>query len=331
MGLSNKTVSQFVKITNDNTSQKQNGKLYGTAVIYDNEQYVQIDGSDLLTPADSTVHIKNGERVTVSIDKHTALIDGNVTDVSASNQQVINLEEDLVKFRVDAEGMFLDIRDEMDDKFANYEFTLEEMRSEIGKKVDGEEVKTIVVQNAESWNLSIDGKLYGTNYRFDGENFSIGSTTGGTTAYHAPGYSKWVHSDGSWTQVDPYGMTWSKGSTTTGYHCLLYAGEYISNSEATTTIYLPEEFKGKPFKVVTSVKRIYVDLLDYIENARFPLLSFYAESRNVDTNAGTFQIYASVRAWNRTGYGGWGTWIGNNTTEAEASALKPVVAYWAFV
>ena len=94
---------------------------------------------------------------------------------------------------------------------------------------------------------------------------------------------------------------------------------------------MPDEFKGKNFKVVTSIKRIYVSNDEYVTGCYFPLLSFYAESQNVNSANGRFQIYASIRAWNRTGYGGWGKLIGNGTTAGEREAIKPVVAYWAFV
>ena len=380
MDLSNNLVSQFVKITNDREkhTQQQQTKLFGTTVIYDDKQYVQIDGSDLLTPADSTVHIKDGERVTVSINNHTAIIDGNVSDISASNEHLERVEtefllvkNDYLEFKVDTEGMFLQIRDETDKKFADFKFTVDgmfiELRNETDQKfanfkftVDGmfasfedtvnkklakievdvdkiessvsaDGIGTVVKQNAESWGISINGKLKGTNYTFDGNNFTIGSTTGNTTAYHAAGYSKWVHTDGSYTRIDAKGLTWSKGGTATGYHHLLHAGEYRCPSEATWTITLPSEFQGKDFKVVTSIKRIYISNDSYVTGCYFPLLSFYAEALNINKNAGTFQVYASVRAWNRTGYSNWGQMVGNGSTAAEREAMQPVVAYWAFV
>lgn len=354
MELSNNVVSQFVKITNDDKRKEDNTKAQGTVVIYNDEKYVLLDGSDLLTPVDTTVHVKDNERVTVTIKDHNAIIDGNITDISASNEHLEKVENDLVDFKITTEGMFVTVRDEFNTRFSRFEITVngmiaevrnemeqkfakieieqDKIQSEVGAIVDGSSIGTVVVQNATSWGLSINGKLYGTNYRFDGTNFTIGSSTGGTTAYHAAGYSKWTHSDGSWTRVDSNGMTWSKGTTSTKYHCLLYAGEYTCASEETMTIRLPDEFKGKPFKVVTSIKRIYVSNTSYVTGAYFPLLSFYAEALNVNHSAGTFQVYASIRAWNRTGYSNWGTMIGNGAAgTGEREALKPVVAYWAFV
>ena len=358
MNLSNNLVSQFVKITNDREkhTQQQQSKLFGTAVIYDEKQYVQIDGSDILTPADSTVHIKDGDRVTVTINNHTAIIDGNVTDVSASDEELgvvkgtmLEIQNEFVQFKVDAEGMLLEIRNETDTKlakfkvdvegmFVSFEDTIDKKLANIEMDIDKIEMSvsedgigTVVKQNATSWGLSINGKLSGTNYIFDGNNFTIGSTTGNTTAYHASGYSKWTHTDGSYTRIDAKGMTWSKGSTASGYHYLLYAGEYRCPSEATWTITLPAEFQGKDFKVVTSIKRIYISDESYVSGCYFPLLSFSAEALNINKNAGTFQVYASIRAWNRTGYSNWGQMIGNGSTAAEREAMQPVVAYWAFV
>lgn len=423
MKLSDNVISEFVKMTNDTPSTNTNqSKIYGTAIIYNDEQYVQLDGSDLLTPADNTVHIKNGERVTVSIQNHVATIDGNISDISASNQHLVSVDNDLVNFKITTEGMFVEVRDEfntkltdfkvtvdgmflevrneteqkfsdfrvtvdgmflsvrndMDQKFSDFKVTIDGMflevrdeteqkistlkstidgtfvtvnnniddlnskysslevttdniKTEVGKKVNGSDLKTIVTQNAESWNLSINGKLRGTYYNFDGNSFSIGTSDGGTTAYHASECSKWTHSDGSWTRIDAHGLTWNKAGSSSGYHYLLYAGEYTCNSEETVTITLPDEFRGKNFKVVTSIKRIFIAYDEYVTGCYFPLLSFYAEADNIDRANGRFNIYASIRAWNRVGYGGWGQLIGNGSTAGERDAIKPVVAYWAFV
>ena len=379
MKLSDNVISEFVKMTNDTPSTNTNqSKIYGTAIIYNDEQYVQLDGSDLLTPADNTVHIKNGERVTVSIQNHVATIDGNISDISASNQHLVSVENDLVNFKITTEGMFLEVRnefntkltdfkvtvdgmflevrneteqkfsdfrvtvdgmflsvnhniDDLNSKYSSLKVTADNITTEVGKKVNGSDLKTIVTQNADSWRLSINGKLSGTYYNFDGTNFTIGSSSGSTTAYHASGYSKWTHTDGSWTRIDANGLTWNKSGSSSGYHYLLYAGEYTCNSEETVTITLPDEFKGKNFKVVTSIKRLFIAYDEYITGCYFPLLSFYAEAEHIDTANGRFNIYASIRAWNRVGYGGWGQLIGNGSSAEEKDAIKPVVAYWAFV
>ena len=111
------------------------------------------------------------------------------------------------------------------------------------------------------------------------------------------------------------------------YHYLMYAGEYICESEETRTINLPSEFYGKDYQVITAIKRIYISSNDYVVNARFPLLSFYAECSGKNIWAPNFTVYASIRAWNRGGYSNWGTLVGDGNA-TEKAAMKPVVAFW---
>lgn len=141
---------------------------------------------------------------------------------------------------------------------------------------------------------------------------------------------KFSHTDGTYTEMNADGLIHYQGSNARKYHYLVYAGAYTCYSEETVTVQLPDEFKGKNFKVITAIKRIYVNNNEDIQNCRYPLLSFYAESLNENYSNGTFQVYASVRAWNRSNVGNYGNVIGDQTG-VEAELLKPVVAYWAFV
>ena len=96
MGLSNDLISQFVKITKDQTTVKKESTVYGTTVKYQDKMYVKLDGSDLLTPVETTADMGDGERVTVMIKDHTATVTGNITSPSASstvvNQVVTDVE-----------------------------------------------------------------------------------------------------------------------------------------------------------------------------------------------------------------------------------------------
>lgn len=83
MALSNDLISQFVKVTNDNSDSKKETIVYGTATEYDGSMYVKIDGSELLTPISTTADVKNGERVTVMIKNHNAIITGNISSPAA--------------------------------------------------------------------------------------------------------------------------------------------------------------------------------------------------------------------------------------------------------
>ena len=136
-----------------------------------------------------------------------------------------------------------------------------------------------------------------------------------------------THSDGSYTQMNSSGLVHYTGSTGRKYHYLIYAGEYTCASEETRTISIPSEFYGKDFQVITAIKRIYINEHAHVTNARFPLLSFYAECESKNIWAPNFTVYASVRAWNRTSYGGFGTLVGDGNA-TEKAVMKPVVAFW---
>lgn len=97
MELSNDLVSQFAKIANGNDKKKET-TIYGTVVKYGGEDYVKIDGSELLTPITSTAAVKDGERVTVSIKNHSATVTGNISSPSASDKDVQNLDGKIQEF-----------------------------------------------------------------------------------------------------------------------------------------------------------------------------------------------------------------------------------------
>ena len=89
MDLSNDLISQFVKITNDGDVGSKESTVYGTTVEYNGELYVKLDGSDLLTPVETTSDMQAGERVTVMIKNHGATVTGNITSPSA-NEGTVN-------------------------------------------------------------------------------------------------------------------------------------------------------------------------------------------------------------------------------------------------
>ena len=93
MDLNSILVSEFAKITNDNKETINEGTtVYGTYRVDGDGAYVQIDGSDTRTPVATTASAKSGDRVTVLIKNHRAIITGNMTDPSASSETVKNLD-----------------------------------------------------------------------------------------------------------------------------------------------------------------------------------------------------------------------------------------------
>lgn len=102
MNLPEELVTELVKVTSNNTSNKDNNTAYGTVVDNGDRLYVRLDGADasILTPVvitsqddENTAYgaatIKNGDRVMVSIRNHSAVIVGNVKDPSASVSELL--------------------------------------------------------------------------------------------------------------------------------------------------------------------------------------------------------------------------------------------------
>ena len=92
MSLSSDLISKFVEITNDKPESKKETIVYGTIVLNDGSKYVKMDGSDLLTPISSTTDVEDGERVTVMIKDHSAIVTGNISSPSARTSTVQALE-----------------------------------------------------------------------------------------------------------------------------------------------------------------------------------------------------------------------------------------------
>ena len=115
MGLSVDLISQFAKITNDKSKQPKETVMYGTAVKYGGTTYVKLDGSDMLTPVNTTVDvvgtvnpdgtIQDGERVTVTIRNHVATATGNTSSPAARIDTVRDVDA-----KVDAQGNIINIQ-----------------------------------------------------------------------------------------------------------------------------------------------------------------------------------------------------------------------------
>lgn len=87
MELSNNLISQFAKL-NSKTNSTSGELVYGTTVMQGSKLFVNIDGSDTITPVVTTSDVKPGERVTVMIKDHSATIMGNITNPSAGTEEM---------------------------------------------------------------------------------------------------------------------------------------------------------------------------------------------------------------------------------------------------
>lgn len=81
-------IRDFVKVTQPKEEIKIETIVYGKIVKQSDATYVQIDGADTITPVLTTASVKNGERVTVMIKNHQAVVTGNLTDPASSATEV---------------------------------------------------------------------------------------------------------------------------------------------------------------------------------------------------------------------------------------------------
>lgn len=153
MSLSNDLLSQFVKVNRDTTKPKTETTVYGTTVEYEGKTYVRLDGSDLLTPVESTVATQPDERVTVMIKDHTATITGNLSSPSARKDDVDGLASQISEFEIIVADVVY--TDELNAEIARIDQLIAEdvlIRGEL--KAGTARIDELIAKNAE-----ITGKL----------------------------------------------------------------------------------------------------------------------------------------------------------------------------
>lgn len=124
MDLSVDLIKEFAKITNDEQVVNEGSTVYGKYVLQGDKAFVEIDGSDgALTPVATTSTAKNNDRVTVLIKDHTAIVTGNLTDPSASSDEVKEVKKQMGTTALDIE--------DLKEKLSNQEITLKEYEEAI--------------------------------------------------------------------------------------------------------------------------------------------------------------------------------------------------------
>ena len=156
MSLTHDLISQFVKVTNDKKVEtKKETTAYGKVVEENGVKYVKLDGSDQLTPVNTNVVIKDGDRVMVLIKNHTATVTGNET--RKANQSV----------NKDSEGNYITLDDLADGNVTRAEF-------------DDLKAAHLEVQNTLTAKIESSAKT-ATNYlNFSSGGLIIGDLTAGT-------------------------------------------------------------------------------------------------------------------------------------------------------
>lgn len=195
MALSGELISQFVKATKDDSSNDNNeSTVYGTVKEYNGKKYVQLDGSDLLTPISSTTDTKADERVTVMIKNHTATVTGNISSPAARTDDVQEIGSKISEFEVviadkvdtkelNAERARIDnlvsenaiIRGELDANTAN----IKELTADSVKVNDTLTAHKADIEDLQAKNATIEGTLTAHKASIDdltADNATINST-----------------------------------------------------------------------------------------------------------------------------------------------------------
>lgn len=140
MDLSIDLIKEFAKTTNDEPVIDKGSTAYGRYVLQGDKAFVEIDGSNgALTPVATTSTVKNNDRVTVLIKDHTAIVTGNLTDPSASSDEVkelsLNLDLGLNKLDTDIKKTRSDLTDLSEDftiKYTDIDGNIQTIETKLG-------------------------------------------------------------------------------------------------------------------------------------------------------------------------------------------------------
>lgn len=160
MNLSSELISQFVKATKDDKEVKNESTVYGTTVEYNGDMYVQLDGSEILTPISTTADTKAGERVMVMIKNHTATITGNISSPAARTGTVTELDGKVTEFGAKIDEFENIIADSIDtEKLQAIVGQIEHLTSDNVIIREHLDANTADIDSLEADNVTINEKL----------------------------------------------------------------------------------------------------------------------------------------------------------------------------
>lgn len=182
--LSSYLVKQFAAITNDKPARLESATVYGKIQILNDEKYAIIDGSDVLTPVTSTVEVKDGDRVVISLKDHTATVTGNLSDPSASmisvdkmgihiRDTIVTFENDLANGKTTIDGGCIKTG-KIDAKYLN-------LTGAISFNDLAEDAKTAIENATPIYQYSVDGFLNWHDEMTDEDYYRRESFDGGVT------------------------------------------------------------------------------------------------------------------------------------------------------
>lgn len=100
MPLSENLKDQFAKMVNaGNPKENTDNTVYGTVKVYsDGTKAVVLDGSNIATPFETVTDAEDGDRVTVTIQNHKAVVTGNLSSPAARTDAVKTNSEKIGEF-----------------------------------------------------------------------------------------------------------------------------------------------------------------------------------------------------------------------------------------
>ena len=161
-------LSEFVKETTKTEDKrfKKDQNVYGTTVEYDGQIYVKIDGSDILTPVNTTVSMKGGERVILTIKNHSADVTGNLSSPSCGTVDIDDrvlqvkseIEQDMDHFKTTITGSFVST-DDLNQVKTDLENQTNQTISEVNKAMQDnyDNLESRIITSQTQWEQTFDG------------------------------------------------------------------------------------------------------------------------------------------------------------------------------
>ena len=158
MALSSDLISQFVKATKDEKETVTETTAYGKIVVKeDGKEYVQLDGSELLTPISTTTVVDDGDRVMVTIKNHTAIVTGDLTNPSASNKDVTEIGSKISEFEIIIADKVT--TEQLEAEIARIEQLRTEELEATNAKIETLEGKVAKIDEIEADMVTVSGKV----------------------------------------------------------------------------------------------------------------------------------------------------------------------------
>lgn len=157
MPLSNDLISQFVRITNDDKKQEKETIAYGTIREKESEgkkkKYVQLDGSEILTPFTTTINVEAGERVSVMIKNHITTVTGNLSQPAARTYTDKDKVVDLKDLKDNADKI-TELEILVTDKANDAETLIAQLKDSISMLVTDGNGTSLMTQTEDGWTFS---------------------------------------------------------------------------------------------------------------------------------------------------------------------------------